>query len=220
MYTQTARKTGSMQWMTGTAMMVALLIVLANTPLGLIRLPFLTATTLHIPVIIATLTLGLASGVVTGLVFGVISLLGNLTGTSFFAPFFINPLVSVLPRVLFPIGVYAIAKAASGLTDRLGRGRFAAYMAASALGTGLHTAIVMGMIGLLNHQKIAAMLEAGAGVPQAIAEKGVNAGIAALGVANGLPEALVAALIAPAVAVALEKALGRSAVKGINRQRV
>ncbi len=203
------KKKLSIQWMTGTAMMVAVTLVLANTPLGLIRMPFLTATTLHIPVIIATLALGLEAGVVTGLVFGVNSLISNLTNASFFAPFFINPLVSVLPRLLFPFAVYLIAKGVGRLLERFSFGKPAAYVAASALGTALHTTMVMGMIYLLNAQKIADMLITGAGVPQALVERGVGIGIAVLGVTNGVPEMIVAAVIAPVVALALDKAMGR-----------
>lgn len=205
------KKKLSIRWMTGTAMMIALTVVLANTPLGLIRMPFLTATTLHIPVIIATLVLGLESGVITGLVFGVSSLITNLTGASFFAPFFINPLVSVLPRVLFPVFVYWIARGLTSLTRRFDPRRLIACVGASALGTAIHTAMVMGMIYLLNHDRIAQMIETGAGVPAAIAEKGVGMGVAALGVANGIPEMIVAAVIAPVVTIALDKALGRMA---------
>lgn len=138
MFTRTKKQKFTMQWMTGTAMMIALTIVLANTPLGLIRMPFLTATTLHIPVIIATLVLGVEAGVITGLVFGVNSLISNLTGASFFAPFFVNPLVSVLPRMLFPVCVYAIVKGLESLTARLRSGKLIAYVGASALGTMLH----------------------------------------------------------------------------------
>ncbi|MBQ7052061.1 MAG: ECF transporter S component [Clostridia bacterium] len=203
------RRQYSIRWMTGTAMMIALIIVLASTPLGLIRLPFLTATTLHIPVIIATLVLGLEAGVLTGLVFGVTSLITNLTGASFFAPFFINPLVSVFPRMLFPVCVFWIAQALKQLTKGFDQRRLIAYIGASALGTALHTAMVMGMIYLLNRAEIAQMIQNGAGVPQAIAEKGVGMGIAALGLANGIPEMIVAAVIAPVVTAALEKALGK-----------
>lgn len=206
---RTKGKTLSVQWMTGTAMMAALTLVLANTPLGLIRMPFLTATTLHIPVIIATLTLGLESGMVTGLVFGVNSWIMNLSGASFFAPFFINPLVSVLPRVVFPVLVYGIYRLLHRLTAGMDRRGFAAYIGASALGTALHTAMVMGMIYLLYRGRIAGMLSAGAGVPEAIAARGVGKGIAALGAANGVPEMIVAAVIAPVVSAALDRALGR-----------
>ncbi|MBQ4264005.1 MAG: ECF transporter S component [Clostridia bacterium] len=213
MHKRVRKKKLTIQWMTGTAMMVALTIVLANTPLGLIRLPFLTATTLHIPVIIATLVLGLEAGVITGLVFGANSLITNLTGASFFAPFFINPLVSVLPRMVFPVCVYGIAKLLGGLLDRYDRHHVVSYVSASALGTALHTAMVMGMIYLLNHDRIAQMAAAGVGVPEAIAQRGVGAGVAALGIANGVPETLVAAVVAPAVALALDKAMGRMIIR-------
>jgi len=213
MNTRVRKKKLTIQWMTGTAMMVALTMVLANTPLGLIRLPFLTATTLHIPVIIATLVLGLEAGIITGLVFGVNSLISNLTGASFFAPFFINPLVSVLPRMVFPVCVYGIAKLLGSLLGRLDRHRVIAYVGASAVGTAMHTAMVMGMIYLLNRDRIAHMAASGTGVPEAIAQQGVGAGVAALGIANGVPEALVAAVIAPVVALALDKALGRIVIR-------
>ena len=209
MNTRKPKKKLTIQWMTGTAMMVAVTLVLANTPLGLIKMPFLTATTLHIPVIIATLVLGLEAGLVTGVVFGVNSLISNLTNASFFAPFFINPLVSVLPRVLFPVAVYMIAKLLERLLSRWDSHHLVTYIAASAIGTALHTFMVMGMIYLLNAQKIAQMLMDGAGVPEAIAQRGVGTGIAVLGVTNGIPEMIVAAVIAPVIALALNRAMGR-----------
>ncbi|MBR5287971.1 MAG: ECF transporter S component [Clostridia bacterium] len=213
MNTRKPKKKLTIQWMTGTAMMVAVTLVLANTPLGLIKMPFLTATTLHIPVIIATLVLGIEAGLITGLVFGVNSLISNLTNASFFAPFFINPLVSVLPRVLFPVAVYFIAKSLERMLSRFDPHRVVTYVAASAIGTALHTTMVMGMIYLLNAQKIAQMLTEGAGVPQAIAQKGVGTGIAVLGVTNGIPEMIVAAVIAPVIALALDRAMGRMRIR-------
>ncbi len=214
MHTQTAQKrVFSMQWMTGTAMMIAVTLVLANTPLGRITMPFLTATTLHIPVILATLVLGWQAGLITGLVFGVHSLISNLTGASFFAPFFINPLVSVLPRALFPLCVYGIAQGLKRLLGRFDPRHVVAYVAASALGTALHTTMVMGMIYLLYGGQIGQLLAQGAGVPEAIAQSGVGMGIAIMGVTNGLPEMIVASVIAPVIALALDKAMGRIAVK-------
>ncbi len=214
MHTQTAQnRVFSMQWMTGTAMMIAVTLVLANTPLGRITMPFLTATTLHIPVILATLVLGWQAGLITGLVFGVHSLISNLTGASFFAPFFINPLVSVLPRALFPLCVYGIAQGLKRLLGRFDPRHVVAYVAASALGTALHTTMVMGMIYLLYGGQIGQLLAQGAGVPETIAQSGVGMGIAIMGVTNGLPEMIVACVIAPVIALALDKAMGRIAVK-------
>ena len=39
-------------WMVSVALMAAIVVVLANTPLGMIQLPIVKATTVHIPVII------------------------------------------------------------------------------------------------------------------------------------------------------------------------
>ena len=207
----TGRKKYTLQWMTGTAMMIAVTLVLGATPLGLIRTPILTATTLHIPVIIATLVLGLESGVLTGLVFGIQSFVNSFTSASFFGPFFINPLVSALPRILFPVCVYAIACWAKRLTAG-GKSVFA-YIAASALGTAAHTTMVMGMIYLLYGEKIRQMLEIQVNVPEALAARGVGMGIAAMAVSNGVPEMIVAALIAPVVTLALDRAFGRICIK-------
>jgi uncharacterized membrane protein len=164
-------------------------------------------------VIIATLVLGLESGIITGLVFGVQSFFNSFTSASFFGPFFINPLVSVLPRVLFPCCVYALAAVLSHLSGGKEKGRFIQYIAASALGTALHTAMVMGMIYLLYAGDIAVMLTEGFGAPQALAESGVGAGLLTMAVSNGVPEMIVAAVIAPVVAAALNKALGKMGLK-------
>lgn len=212
-YTQARRRKYPLQWMTGTALMMAVTLLMASTPLGFITTPFLSATTMHIPVIIATLALGWESGVLTGLIFGVQSWINSFSSASFFAPFFINPLVSVLPRVLFPLCVFVIDRAVRKLTGKCRKSREISCIAASALGTALHTTMVMGMIGLLDGQKIAERLVSGMGMPEAIAQHGVGAGLAVMGVTNGVPEMIVAAVIAPIVVLALDKALGRMTVR-------
>ena len=201
------------RWMTGTAMMIAVVLVLGNTPLGLIAMPFLRATTLHIPVIIAALFLGWESGMICGLAFGIHSLISNLQGGTFFAPFFVNPLVSILPRVLFPLLVYGLSKLFEQLFSSLKQGRFLSSIIASALGTAAHTTMVMGMIYLLYGSRIQAMLTNGLGVPDSIAQHGVGTGIALLGVTNGLPEMFVAMVIAPIIVMALDKSIGKKSVE-------
>ncbi len=46
------------RWMVSVALMAAIIIVLANTPLGMIQLPVIKATTVHIPVILGALLFG------------------------------------------------------------------------------------------------------------------------------------------------------------------
>ena len=66
-------------WMVSVALMAAIVIVLANTPLGMIQLPIIKATTVHIPVIIGAILLGPAAGAILGGVFGICSLTVSYT---------------------------------------------------------------------------------------------------------------------------------------------
>ena len=82
----------------------AVVITLGMTPFGLIRLGALNATTMHIPVLIGALVEGPKVGALVGLIYGLFSWWSNMTQpSSLLSPLFMNPLVSVLPRFLFPI---------------------------------------------------------------------------------------------------------------------
>ena len=65
------------KWMVGLAMMSAIVILLANTPLGMIQLPIIKATTTHIPVILGAILLGPMAGAILGGVFGLCSMISN-----------------------------------------------------------------------------------------------------------------------------------------------
>ena len=65
------------RFLVSVGLMAAIVIVLANTPLGMIQLPIVKATTVHIPVIIGAILLGPAAGAILGGVFGVCSLISN-----------------------------------------------------------------------------------------------------------------------------------------------
>lgn len=65
------------RYLTSVALMAAIVILLANTPLGMIQLPVIKATTVHIPVILGAILLGPSAGAVLGAVFGVCSLISN-----------------------------------------------------------------------------------------------------------------------------------------------
>ncbi|MCI9156487.1 MAG: ECF transporter S component [Lawsonibacter sp.] len=62
------------RWIVGVAMFVALQLVLQLTGIGLIPLPLINATTLHIPVIVGAVVLGPLAGAVLGGVFGLCSM--------------------------------------------------------------------------------------------------------------------------------------------------
>ncbi len=80
--------------------------VLGMTPLGFIPIGPTRATIMHIPVIVGAILYGPMVGGFVGLIFGVFSLINaflNPTPVSFV---FMNPIISVLPRIIIGIGSY------------------------------------------------------------------------------------------------------------------
>jgi uncharacterized membrane protein len=84
----------------------AISIVLGMTPLGFIPVGPTKATVMHIPVIIGAILEGPVVGALVGLIFGLFSIYQAITAPTPVSPFFLNPLVSVLPRVLIGITSY------------------------------------------------------------------------------------------------------------------
>ena len=92
-----------------TAMLAAVSIVLAVTPLGFVNIGFglgVSATLMHIPVIVAALSQGMGSGMGVGLVFGAYSCYSAFTTPTPANAVFQNPLVSILPRLLIGPAAY------------------------------------------------------------------------------------------------------------------
>ena len=80
-----------LRWMIGVALMGAIIVLLANTPLGMIQLPVIKATTTHIPVILGAILFGPLAGSLLGAVFGVCSMVSNTVAPTLlsfaFSPF-------------------------------------------------------------------------------------------------------------------------------------
>lgn len=78
-------------WMVGVALMAAIVVLLANTPLGMIQLPIIKATTVHIPVILGAILFGPLAGSILGGVFGICSMVSNTVAPTLlsfaFSPF-------------------------------------------------------------------------------------------------------------------------------------
>lgn len=84
------------------AMVMAIIILMAVVPfLGFIQIPPIAITLVHIPVIIGTILFGWKAGLLFGLTFGVSSMLVAITRGAATDVLFINPVVSVVPRVMF-----------------------------------------------------------------------------------------------------------------------
>ena len=92
-----------------TAMFCAIITAMTFIPfVGYITYGGLSITTLHVVAILGAVTLGPARGAVIGLVWGVTCLLYALANGTADAAIFLNPLVSVLPRLIvgFAAGWY------------------------------------------------------------------------------------------------------------------
>ncbi len=77
--------------------------VLGMTPLGFIPVGPTRATIMHIPVIIGAVMEGPVVGAFVGLIFGLFSIFQAMTNQTPVSFVFLNPLVSVLPRILIGI---------------------------------------------------------------------------------------------------------------------
>ena len=96
------------RWMVSVALMAAIVILLANTPLGMIQLPIIKATTVHIPVIIGAVLLGPLAGAILGGVFGVCSMISNTVAPTLlsfaFSPFLAEDLIGALKTLWIAVG--------------------------------------------------------------------------------------------------------------------
>lgn len=86
--------------------LLAWMLVLGMTQLGFIPFGPIRATTLHIPVIIGAVLFGRNIGVFLGFSFGLFSLWTNFTKPTILSFAFQNPVVSLLPRIIFPLIAY------------------------------------------------------------------------------------------------------------------
>ena len=157
-------------------MLSAVTMVLGLTPLGIIPIGPLNATILHVPVIIGAVLEGPVVGFVIGLIFGLFSLYRAAVGGSVLAPLFLNPVVTILPRVLIGPVAYYVFRGISHLT----RKRALSVGAAAVAGTLTNTIGVMGLIFILYAQQYADLM--------GISSQGVGLAILSASAVNGIPE--------------------------------
>ncbi len=137
------KKRLSIRMMALAGILGAFSVVISMTPIGYIPLPFfpgVNATTMHIPVIVGGILGGPMVGFFVGLIFGVSSF---MRATS---PFFLDPLVSVLPRLLIGMTCYYTYKFTKN------------SIATAIVGTATNTGGVLGMIYLRGYLPKAAVL--------------------------------------------------------------
>ena len=174
------------RWMVSVALMAAIVIVLANTPLGMIQLPIIKATTVHIPVILGAILLGPGAGAILGAVFGICSLVSNTmapTLLSFaFSPFLSTTgIPGALKAIWISVGCRILIGVVAGwlwvLFTKIKLNQFIALPIVGFVGSMVNTVTVMGSIYFLFAQEVALTAVFGlvmgtvtaSGIPEAIA---------------------------------------------------
>ena len=168
------------------SIMMSMLPFIGYIPIGPIK-----ATIMHIPVIIGAIIEGPTVGAIIGLIFGLTSMWNAVTQPTILSPLFLNPLVSVVPRILIGIIAYYVYQAIYKVSKKV----YASGFAAGIIGSLTNTAGVLGMIYILYADKYLSLM----------GQQGADAGKLLFGVVltSGVPEALVAGFIVSAVAVTL-----------------
>ena len=192
--------------MVAVAMMAAIIILLANTPLGMIPLPVTKATTTHIPVILGAILLGPLAGGILGGVFGICSMLSN-TFTPALTSFAFSPFLSTtglsgaVKAVWISVGCRVLIGVVAGwLWIALSKGKvneWASLSIVGFVGSMVNTVFVMGSIFVLFTQQYAQA--------KAVAMEAVSGLILGTVLMNGVPEALLAMVLVAAIGKALRK---------------
>ncbi|WP_330692343.1 ECF transporter S component [Romboutsia ilealis] len=171
----------------------AISIMLSMTPLGFIPIGPTNATIMHIPVIIGAIIEGPVVGITVGFIFGATSLLKALTMPTITSFAFVNPLVSVLPRMLIGIVAYYVYK----LTIKFTKNVFVSGWITGVMGSLVNTAVVLGMVYILYGARYAEALGESASAAKTL--------ILTLVATNGIPEAIVGGFVVSAVCVVFNK---------------
>lgn len=168
------------------SIMMSMLPFIGYIPIGPTK-----ATIMHIPVIIGAIVEGPIVGATIGLIFGCTSLWNAMTQPTVTSVFFLNPLVSVIPRIAIGIIAYYMYEGIYKVSKKV----YISGFMAGLIGSLANTVGVLGMIYILYADQYL----------DKIGQMGANAGkvIFTLAATNGVPEALVAGLVVSSVSVAL-----------------
>lgn len=182
------------------AMLSGISIFLGLTGLGFVQLPLFKLTILHIPVIIGAIIEGPIVGASIGFIFGLFSLYQNITAPTLMSPFFYNPIVSIVPRVLIGIVSYYVYKL---LREKFKSTKTALTIAAVA-GSLTNTIGVLGSIYLFYFKDYANILLSNGTVTET-SRSSITIALLTIFGTNGLAEATLSALISAPIVIAIFK---------------
>lgn len=176
------------------AMFAAVIIIQNYVPLlGYIPVGPLEVTTIHITVIIAAVIMGPVDGAIVGGIWGLIDWIRAITVTSSVLGnvVMVNPLVSILPRIL--IGLFA--GLIMNYLYRKNVNKQLSMIISALAGSVTNTVLVLSMIYVFYHN--------GSAIYTAINLKALTPYLLTIAGVNGIPEAIAAMIIVPLIATPL-----------------
>lgn len=200
------KKVRDTRWLTSVALMAAIVILLANTPLGMIQLPVIKATTVHIPVILGAILLGPLAGSILGGIFGICSMISNTTTPTLlsfaFSPFLsMTGIPGAAKAVWISVGCRILIGFVSGwlwiFLKKCKVNTLVALPVTGFTGAMVNTVFVMGSIYILLAKEYA--------LAKNVAVDAVWGLVLATVTASGVPEAIAAAILVAVIGKVLLK---------------
>lgn len=200
------KKKKDTRWLASVALMMAIVILLANTPFGMIQLPVIKATTVHIPVILGAILLGPLAGSILGATFGICSMISNTlapTLLSFaFSPFMsMTGLVGVVKALWISVGCRIMIGLVTGwlwiFFKKVNLNGLIALPVTGFAGSMVNTVFVMGSIYLLFASQYADAKNVGIDAVWGLIMVTVTA--------SGIPEAIVAAILVALIGKVMQR---------------
>jgi len=162
---------------------------------GVIPLPMVSATIVHIPTVIAGIIAGPVVGAIVGFFMGLESLIHSATRPpSILAPLFVNPLISILPRIFIGIVSYYAYNGFKKIFKGKHKEAISIFLGA-ALGSLTNTIGVLSMIYIVYADKVEAILQ----------NTTAGAFVIAVASTNGVAELIVTGVIAVPIVMAVKK---------------
>lgn len=198
------------RWLTSVALMAAIVILLANTPLGMIQLPIIKATTVHIPVILGAILLGPWAGAILGAVFGICSMVSNTVAPTLlsfaFSPFMsMTGLIGAVKAIWISVGCRVMIGLVSGwlwmVLKKFKVNPLAGLPLTGFIGSMTNTVFVMGSIYYLLAKEYAQV--------KSVAVDAVWGLVMGTVTASGVPEAIAAAVLVALIGKVLLKIMNR-----------
>ena len=180
----------SIQRITRLGILMGLIILMTFIPnIGYIQTGLFSITTIHIPVLIGAALMGPIGGLVLGLTWGLTSYFYALTLGTIEAMIFLNPMVSIVPRVL----VGLIVSYTTLALDKVNMKEVLKYGLVAGIGTLSNTVLGLSSIFIFASEGVLSFNQAFSTIITIIIST------------NGLLELFAAVIIVPAVVKAIRK---------------